>query len=66
LAYVAVAGGDKQKALEAFLPPPVAALLVGFDLAVARGDFDVSSSDFRELTGREPLSAESFFAKSTG
>lgn len=66
LSYVAVAAADKQKALEAFLPAPVASLLVGFDVAVAAGDFDVSSEDFQALTGRAPLAAEDFFAAHVG
>lgn len=52
----------KEGMLKHGLPPPVADLLVGFDKAIALGDFAVATDTVLKLTGKAPQSVEEFLA----
>lgn len=62
--YVPVDLPTAQKNLEAAgLPEPIAALLVSFEAATAKGQLDVRSDAVRELTGQPPSSVADFLAQ---
>jgi NAD(P)H dehydrogenase (quinone) len=52
-----------QGLLAAGLPQPVAESLVGLDLAIAQGAFNVVSSAVQELTGAPPASVYDVLAR---
>ncbi len=47
-------------AVAAGLPEPVARLMASFDVAMQRGLLGPATEDFRELTGRDPMSVRAF------
>ncbi len=61
VAYVPIDGdASRKRQVEAGLPEPIAALLVSFELAGAKGQLEVSSRAVEELTGKPPTSVRDF------
>jgi NAD(P)H dehydrogenase (quinone) len=52
--------------IAAGVPAPFAAVLVGFDVAVAQGRANVTSNVVHELTGRAPTRVEAFLEAHRG
>jgi hypothetical protein len=53
------AAASKQAIAPTGLPPAIVDLLVGIDLAIARGDLDSSGRDLHALIGRETATVPS-------
>jgi len=64
--YVSISADTmRQYLIGAGFPDPIAGLFVEIDQAIAAGEFDISSTAVRDLTGQEPTSVPDLLAQHT-